>query len=90
MDSDRLFASWELNSPRVQALSERRDISVGACDDVIEISNDFTAILKSDPAAAKAEALRIREEFLRAFGAGLVCRGFERDEKRPRYLLYKE
>ena len=90
MDSDRLFASWELNSPRVQALSERRDISVGAPDDVIEISNDFTAILKSDPAAAKAEALRIREEFLRAFGAGLVCRGFERDEKRPRYLLYKE
>ena len=89
MDSDRLFASWELNSPRVQALSERRDVSVGEPDDVIEISNDFAGLLKSDPAAAKAEALRIREEFLRAFAAGLVCRAFERDEKRPRYLLYK-
>jgi predicted GNAT superfamily acetyltransferase len=90
MDSDRLFASWELNSPRVQALSERREVSISEPDDVIEISNDFTSILKSDPAAAKAEALRIREEFLRAFAAGLVCRGFERDEKRPRYLLYRE
>jgi predicted GNAT superfamily acetyltransferase len=90
MDSDRLFASWELNSPRVQALSERREVSLGEAVEVIEISNDFSAILKSDPAAAKAEALRIREEFLRAFAAGLVCRAFERDEKRPRYLLYKE
>src|SRR5690349_15583377 len=90
MDSDRLFASWELNSPRVEALSERREVSVGEPDDIIEISNDFAAILKADPAAAKAEALRIREEFLRAFAAGLVCRAFARDEKRPKYLLYRE
>jgi predicted GNAT superfamily acetyltransferase len=90
MDSDRLFASWELNSSRVQALSERREVSVGKPDDVIEISNDFGALVKSDPAAAKVEALRVRKEFLRAFAAGLVCRAFERDEQRPRYLLYKE
>jgi predicted GNAT superfamily acetyltransferase len=90
MDSDRLFASWELNSPRVQALSERREVSVGEPDDVIEISNNFGSLLKADPAAAKAEALRIREEFVRAFAAGLVCRAFERDEKRPKYLLYRE
>jgi predicted GNAT superfamily acetyltransferase len=90
MDSDRLFASWELNSPRVQDLSARREISVGNPDEVIEISNDFASLLKSDPAAAKAESLRIREEFLRAFAAGLVCRAFERDEKRPKYLLYRE
>jgi predicted GNAT superfamily acetyltransferase len=90
MDSDRLFASWELNSPRVEALSERREVSVGTPDDVIEISNDFAAILQADPAAARAEALRIRQEFLRAFAAGLVCRAFERDEKRPKYLLYRE
>ncbi len=90
IDSDRLFALWELNSPRVQALSERREMSLGEPDDVIEISNDFAAILRSDPAAAKAEALRIREEFLRAFAAGFVCRAFKRDEKRPKYLLYKE
>jgi predicted GNAT superfamily acetyltransferase len=90
MDSDRLFASWELRSPRVEALAERRVVSAGPPDDVIEIPNDFSALLKSDPAAAKAEALRIREDFLRAFGAGLVCRAFERDDHRPRYLMYRE
>ena len=90
MDSDRLFASWELNSSRVEALAHGRDVSVGTPDEVIEIPNDFGALLKSDPSAAKAEALRIREEFLRAFSAGLVCRAFERDDKRPRYLLYRE
>src|ERR1041385_3917209 len=39
MDSDRLFASWELNSPRVQVLSSRREISFVNPDEVIEISN---------------------------------------------------
>ena len=90
MDSDRLFASWELRSPRVEALADRQEFSVGDADAVIEIPNDFASLLKSDPAAAKAEALRIREEFLEAFRAGLVCRAFARDEQRPQYLLYRE
>lgn len=90
LDSDRLFASWELRSPRVEALANGRDVSVSAADAVIEIPNDFGAMLKSDPAGAKAEALRIREEFLRAFSSGLVCRAFERDDRRPKYLLYQE
>lgn len=90
MDSDRLFASWELKSPRVEAIAAGRELPAGTPDEVIEIPNDYSALLKSDPSAAKAEALRIREEFLRAFGAGLVCRAFERDEKRPKYLLYRE
>lgn len=90
MDSDRLFASWDLNSPRVEALAEGRDFSVGAPETVIEIPNDFGALLKSDPGAARAEALRIREEFLQAFSAGLVCRAFERDAERPKYLLFTE
>ncbi|HEY6045217.1 MAG TPA: GNAT family N-acetyltransferase, partial [Pyrinomonadaceae bacterium] len=76
MDSDRLFASWELRSPRVEALADRREVDAGPPDASIEIPNDFSALLKSDPAAAKQEARRIREEFLRAFGAGLVCRAF--------------
>jgi predicted GNAT superfamily acetyltransferase len=90
MDSDRLFAAWDLNSARVAALAEGRDFSVGAPEQVVEIPNDFGALLKSDPGAAKAEALRIREEFLAAFSAGLVCRAFERDERRPKYLLFRE
>ena len=90
LDSDRLFASWELRSPRVDALADGREYSVGQPEVTIEIPADFSALLKSNPEAAKQESLRIREEFLRAFSAGLVCRAFERDEQRPRYLLYRE
>lgn len=90
MDSDRLFAFWELRSPRVEALADGRTVTGGEPDEVIEIPNDFGGLLKSDPMAAKAEALRIREEFLRALSAGLVCRAFHRDEQRPKYLLYRE
>jgi len=90
MDSDRLFADWELRSPRVEALADGREYSRGEPEETIEIPNDFSALMKADPFAAREEALRIREEFLRAFASGLVCRGFKRDEKRPRYLLYRE
>ena len=90
MDSDRLFALWELRSPRVEALAADGELSMGQPDEVIEVPADFSALLKSDPAAAKEQALRVREEFLRAFATGLVCRGFQRDEKSPRYLLYRE
>src|SRR5712692_9654323 len=41
MDSDRLFAAWELRSARVEALAEGREFSVGVADQVIEIPNDF-------------------------------------------------
>lgn len=88
MDSDRLFASWELRSPRVEALAAGRDYPLPQPDDVIEIPSDFTALFKSDFAAAKREQLRVREEFLKLLSAGLVCRAFERRAERPRYLFY--
>ena len=90
MDSDRLFAGWELRSPRVEALSEGRQYSPGAPDEVIEIPGDFSALLKADVQLAKREVLRVREEFLRALSAGLVCRSFERHPEKPRYLFYRE
>ena len=89
MDSDRLFASWELTSPRVEALAAGLEYPLGEPDEVVEIPADFSTLLKSDPAAAKWESLRIREEFLKALSAGLVCRAFDRDAERPRYLFYR-
>ena len=91
MDSDRVFASWELRSPRVEALATGAEQSLAAEPDrTIEIPADYSALLKSDPAAGKREQLRIREEFLKALEDGLVCRAFARDTKRPTYLLYRE
>jgi len=90
MDSDRLFASWDLNSPRVEAFSQRKDYELGEPARVIEIPADFPSLLKSDPQAAKQEVLRVREEFLQALGDGYVCRAFSRDAERPQYLFYRE
>jgi predicted GNAT superfamily acetyltransferase len=90
MDSDRLFASWELRSPRVEALAAAREHQLSEPDDVIEIPPDFSLLLKSDPEAAKKEVERVRAEFLKALNTGLICRAFERSTERPRYLFYRE
>jgi predicted GNAT superfamily acetyltransferase len=90
MDSDRVFASWELRSPRVQAFAAGAPESLPEPDEAIEIPADFTALLKSDPKEAKREQLRVREDFLRVLGAGLVCLAFDRKAARPKYLFYRE
>src|SRR5216684_827083 len=89
MDSDRVFASWELRSPRVEALAAGRAYSLPDPDRTIEIPADYSALLKADPAGGKREMLRVREEFLKALSDGLVCRAFERDAEKPRYLFYR-
>jgi len=88
MDSDRLFASWELRSPRVEAFAQRLEYPMAEPETTIEIPGDFSALLKADPETAKREVLRVRAEFLEALGRGLVSRAFDRDADRPRYLFY--
>jgi predicted GNAT superfamily acetyltransferase len=90
MDSDRLFASWELHSPRVEAFAQRREDDPGEAQRTIEIPADFSALLKSDPEAAKREVLRVRKEFLQALSEGYVCRAFDRNAAGPKYLFYSE
>jgi predicted GNAT superfamily acetyltransferase len=90
MDSDRLFASWDLRSPRVEALAAGRGFPLGEPDEVVEIPADFPALLKSDPDTAKHEQLRVRKEFLVLLSADLVCRAFDRDVPRPKYLFYRD
>lgn len=89
LDSDRLFADWNLESEKVVALSKGESYTEN--DEVarrIEISNDWNALLKSAPQKAIDEQTRVKEEFLAAFAEGLVCRRFERDERHPKYLLF--
>jgi predicted GNAT superfamily acetyltransferase len=90
MDSDRLFASWDLSAPRVEALSRREDYELGQPERAVAIPADFAALLRSDRTAAAREALRVREEFLAALSDGYVCRAFDRHGERPRYLFYRE
>jgi predicted GNAT superfamily acetyltransferase len=90
LDSDRLFADWDLRAPRVAALA-----AGGATEpspewvEAIEIPPDWNALVRQDTAAARREQLRVRARFEEAFAAALVCAGFERNATRPRYLLYE-
>jgi len=90
IDSDRLFADWELDSERVKAMAEGRTQKPAAPPALtIEIPTDWPALIRQDTRRARKLQLRVRKEFQEAFAAGLVCAAFERNEERPRYLLYK-
>ncbi len=90
MDSDRLFASWELNGPRVESFSRREDLPLGEPARSLEIPADFSSLLKNDPEGAKREVLRVRQEFVQTLSEGFVCRAFDREANRPRYLFYRD
>jgi len=90
IDSDRLFANWQLQSRRVIDLARG---SVGGVitnpDAVIHIPADWSKLIRQNSDEARQEQLRVRQEFQNAFAAGLVCAAFERSSERPGYLLYK-
>ncbi len=89
--SDRLFAEWHLDSPKVRVLAEGEKFSESRTPErVIEITNDWSGLVERDPSAALAEQLRVRNEFESAFDNGLIGRGFRRENERPQYLLYKD
>lgn len=90
LDSDRLMGEWDLTSDFVEALiageaTMRRTQPVMA----IELPANWNALVAQDPAAARAEQLRVRADFQNALTQGLVCAGFQRDTIRPRYLFYE-
>jgi predicted GNAT superfamily acetyltransferase len=88
--SDRLFAEWELDSDYVARLARGLTVELPQPILAIEIPPDWASLLKSDPRAAQQEQLRVREDFENSFRDGLVCRAFDRDTARPRYLLYSK
>ncbi|HMH43535.1 MAG TPA: hypothetical protein VK557_08635, partial [Pyrinomonadaceae bacterium] len=90
LDSDRLFASWQLDDARVESFSQRKDFSLGAPERAIEIPPDFSSLLKNDPETAKREVLRVRQEFVQTLSEGFICRAFDRESIRPRYLFYRD
>lgn len=87
--SDRLFAEWHLESEKVQALAAgERFAEVRSPAAIIAVENDWLSLVAADPQFALAGQLRIRGEFQSAFDAGLIGRGFRRDDEKPAYLLY--
>src|ERR1051326_6470140 len=90
LPSDRLFATWHLDSERVHALASGSTApSPGSQVASISIPSQWNALVKSDPKRALEEQASVREEFSKAFGHGLVCAGFERGEEQSRYVLFE-
>ena len=89
LPSDRLFATWNLDSDRVRALASGVAAPVEAEPVVtIAIPAQWTVLVKSEPQRALAEQARVREEFKNAFAGGLICAGFERGEEQSKYLFF--
>ena len=90
LPSDRLFASWNLNSPRVSALAAGLTNTIDAEPvKTIAIPTDWSAVVKRDTHEARETQVRVRTEFQNAFAEQLVCAGFERGDGESRYLLYR-
>ena len=94
IDSDRLFASWQLESPRVIRLVNENTPAVEPVREepaaTIEVPSNWNKLCREDAGQARREQLRVRGEFQQAFAAGLIAAGFERSPEHPRYLLYPE
>ena len=90
IDSDRLFAEWQLEADRVKKLAQGESAVIDMpAARTISIPADWTSLCKQDAVAAREEQLRVRAEFKNAFASGLVCAGFERATDPPHYLLYE-
>jgi len=90
IESDRLFAEWELESEKVRTLAAKEKFEKNPdFVNTIETINDWNGLLHSDPPKAILGQSRIRKEFQDAFKNGLVCRSFKRDSLSPRFLLYR-
>ena len=90
LDTDRLVAEWELDSPRVEALARgERPEDLGEPSASIEIPADWGSLVREDVGRALAELRRVRTEFQAALARGLHCAAFEREGTRPRYLFFE-
>ena len=90
LPSDRLFATWHVDSERVGKLAGGALVPfAGKLVGSVAIPAQWSVLVKSEPQRAIAEQARVREEFKRAFGQGLVCAGFERGEEQSKYLLFE-
>lgn len=78
LPTDRLLASWDLESPRVQALS-RGEVWPGPRGHAhVAIPAAWNALVQRDPERARAEQERVETELMAAFSSGLVITGFEK------------
>jgi predicted GNAT superfamily acetyltransferase len=91
LQSDRLFASWRLNSDRVRRLAAGEEHQITAkLARSIAVPSEWGVLLKADVVTARREQARLRSEFKTAIAEGLVCAAFERGRDQSKYLFYEK
>lgn len=89
LDSDRLYADWDLNSEKTRALSKGEAYEeTSEIVRKVEIPVNWSELTKNDLPRAVAEQQRVKKELSEAFAEGLIVREFERSETSPKYLLF--
>ena len=78
LPTDRLLASWDLQSPRVRALSCGEPEGPGPDQARVAIPAAWNDLVARDPERACNEQRRVAEEFKAAFAQGLVVTGFDK------------
>lgn len=91
LQSDRLFAEWHLEGSKVTALAAG-ELFIEEGDPVAEVAivNDWSNLVRSDPAAGLELQVRIRRDFEGALARGLIARGFRRGLDHPAYIFFKD
>ena len=89
LPSDRLSATWRLDSARVRALASGSSVTLDSEPAaMVTIPSEWTALVQQDPQRARDEQARVRAEFNKAFEQKLICAGFERGTEESRYLFF--
>ncbi len=86
LPTDRCYAEWWIDSPRVRAILEGTHLQT---DDVERIAYpaDIARIRAEDQSRAREIQLANAEKFQSAFGRGLAATGFTRNDDEGIYLL---
>lgn len=88
LPTDRLLASWALESPRVAALARGAKPAAAMADLTVSIPPGWNALVQREPGRAREEQRRVERELRAAFSSGLVVTGF--DKAATAYVLTRE
>ena len=90
LQSDRLVARWDLDSPRVVELGAKSAYAIKAAPAAsVEVPAEWSTFVKRDVPRARDVQARVRNEFKKHFAEGLVCAALERVDEVSRYLLFE-
>lgn len=88
LPTDRLLASWDLESPRVVALARGEKPASVEADAAVSIPPAWNELVRREPGRARIEQARVERELTTAFASGLEITGY--DKSKAAYVLTRK